>query len=115
MTGQEKILALRRSGRAPNRIQINDFGFSVNLGLDVFLLPQDVPEQQDWRFTVGLLVTLSSDSAERMQRIAQSLAPYAKRIIATLHSAVPVVDGYGRKDFPILKITDTAGAMTWQT
>ena len=114
MTGQEKILALRRAGRSPRTVWVHDSLVNLRDGATVCLSPQDVPEQQDWRFLVGLNVLVYCEDAARLSRIAAACAPFSKRVIAHLHSAAPVADRYGRSEFPLLKITDSAEVLTWQ-
>ena len=114
MTGQEQILALRRSGRSPRTVWVHDSLVNLRDGATVCLSPQDVPEQQDWRFLAGLNALVYGEDAARLSRIAAACAPFAKRVIAHLHSAAPVADRYGRSEFPLLKITDSAEVLTWQ-
>lgn len=104
MTGQEKIIALRRSGKSPRTVWVNDFASHTFGGNTVSLTPADVPEQQDWRFVVGLTVVISSENQERMARIAAACAQFAKRVIANLHAT-------GNPQ--LLQVTDTEGALTW--
>lgn len=110
MTGQETILSLRRSGRSPRTVWVNDFLCAAVDGVTVSLSPADVPEQQDWRFVFGLTVVVSAYSDERAVRIAAACGQFAKRVIANLHDPVSVTYGH---TFPILSVTDTAGVLTW--
>lgn len=115
MTGQEQVIALRRTGRSPRTVWVyDDVMVDFRDGLTVCLLPQDVPEQQDWRFLIGLNAFISGEDEARLTRITAACTPIAKRVIAHLHSALPNVDDFGRETFPLLKITDTAGVFTWQ-
>lgn len=116
MTGQEKILAMRRTGSSPRTVWIDDgFGAGQPSRLTVRLAPNDVPEQQDWRFLVGLTVLVTAHDEARMARIAAACKTFARRVIANLHAAEPVKDAYGFRSFPILKITDTDEVLTWPT
>ena len=113
MTGQEQILALRRSGRSPRTVWVHDSLVNLRDGATVCLSPQDMPEQQDWRFLVGLNVLVYCEDESRMQRISAACAHFAKRVIAHLHGAEPVADCYGYTDYPLLKMTDSLGVLTW--
>lgn len=110
MTGHEQILKLRRAGRSPRTVWVNDFLCAVFGGNSVAMAAADVPEQQDWRFVVGLTVVVSSQSPERMARITAACGQFASRVIANLHGAQPTPYGMS---YPILQITDTAGVFTW--
>ena len=114
MTGHEQILAMRRAGQSPRTVWIDDFASTLD-GSTVSLAPSDVPEQQDWRFLVGLTALVAAHDEARMVRIAAACKTFARRVIASLHSAEPVTDAYGRRSFPILKITDTDEVLTWPT
>lgn len=114
MTGQEQILAMRRAGSSPRTVWIDDgFGTAQPGSLTVRLAPSDVPEQQDWRFLVGLTVLVAAHDEARMVRIAAACKAFARRVIANLHAAEPVTDAYGNRSFPLLKITDTDEVLTW--
>ena len=114
MTGHEQILAMRRAGQSPRTVWVDDFASTPD-GLTVSLAPRDVPEQQDWRFLVGLTVLVTAHDEARMARIATACKTFARRVIANLHAAEPVKDAYGFRSFPLLKITDTDGVLTWPT
>ena len=76
MTGQDQILALRRSGRAPVTVWLTDERGAPHDGSTVYVAPDDVPELFDLRFLVGLTVlvdgpqtrTPSCSPAERFPR-----------------------------------------------
>ena len=114
MTGQEKILALRRTGRSPRTVWVDDFPGNASDGTSVSLAPQDVPEQQDWRFLVGLTVLVSGTCEARLFRIAAACGAFAKRVIVNVHGTEPARGQYGLPISPLLKITDTDGVLTWQ-
>ena len=115
MTGQEQIIALRRSGRSPRTVWVHDYLANLRDGATVCLSPQDVPEQQDWRFLVGLTVLVSGTCEARLARIAAACGAFAKRVIVNVHSPEPVRGQCGLPTFPLLKITDTDGVLTWPT
>lgn len=114
MTGQEKILAMRRAGSSPRTVWVDDFASTPD-GLTVSLAPRDVPEQQDWRFLVGLTVLVSGTCEVRLARIAAACGAFAKRVIVNVHSPEPARGQHGLPTSPLLKITDTDGVLTWPT
>ena len=83
MTGQDQIIALRRKGFAPRYVWVSDRPTALLDGATVRLNPQDVPEQQDWRFLVGLTAIVEGAQADRVARIAAAVQPIARRVIAT--------------------------------
>lgn len=113
MTGQEKILAMRRAGNSPRTVWVDDFASAPD-GLTVSLAPVDVPEQQDWRFLVGLTVLVSGTCEARLSRIAAACGAFAKRVIVNVHDTATARGQYGLPISPLLKITDTDGVLTWQ-
>ena len=102
MTGQDQIIALRRKGFAPRFVWVSDRPTALLDGATVRLNPQDVPEQQDWRFLVGLTALVEGAQADRVARIAAAVQPIARRVIAT---TCPGRD--------VTNITDTEGSLTW--
>ena len=102
MTGQDQIIALRRKGFAPRYVWVSDRPAAVLDGATVRLNPADVPEQQDWRFLVGLTALVDGPQADRVARIAAAVQPIARRVIATTCPARDVTN-----------ITDTEGSLTW--
>lgn len=102
MTGQDQIIALRRRGFAPRYVWVSDRPTAMLDGVTVRLSPQDVPEQQDWRFLVGLTALVEGAQADRVARITAAVQPIARRVIAT---TCPARD--------ITNITDTEGSLTW--
>lgn len=115
MKGQDQIIKLRRQGLSPGYVWVDD-GVQTCLddGTHVCLAPRDVPEQQDWRFLVGLQVMVAGEDPSRVQRIAQACAEYAKRVIASTHSINrEKLDWLGRPASTVVRITDTQGVLTW--
>lgn len=116
MTGQEAIISLRRKGLSPRFVWVDDGVPGVSDGVHVALDPRDVPEQQDWRFLVGLQVMVAGENPSRVQRIADACAEYAKRVIASTHSINrDKLDWLGRPAYTVVRITDTQGVLTWPT
>lgn len=116
MTGHDLIISLRRRGYAPACIHIDDWQHhATEDGDTVCLSPADVPEQQDWRFVVGLPVIVAGEDAGRVARIAAACAKYAKRVVASTHAVDRTrLDWQGRPAVSLISIQDTAGAFTWQ-
>ena len=114
MTGQDAILAMRRSGKSPGYVWVDDGAPCLDDGAHVCLNAQDVPEQQDWRFLVGLQVMVSGEDPDRVKRITVACAEYAKRVIASTHLIDhSKCDWLGRPSSTVVSITDTQGVMTW--
>lgn len=113
MTGHDHIVAMRRAGRSPRFVWVQDFSVAPWATLNVNLAPRDVPEQQDWRFLVGLTALVEGFDAARVERIAAACGQYAKRVIATTMVEVPGETSPWLK-FSAIKTTDTEGVMTWQ-
>lgn len=113
MTGQDAILKLRRAGLAPACIWVDDYIHPFAEGGTVCLSPADVPEQQDWRFVVGLPVLVASHHPERLRRIAASVGEYASRVICNLLTNTDRRDWRGRPVVSVITITDTKQELTW--
>lgn len=115
MTGQDAILKLRRAGLAPACIWVDDYIHPYAEGGTVCLHPADVPEQQDWRFVVGLPVLIASHQPERLSRIAAAIGEYASRVISNLiHTDAQQRDWHGRPVVHVISIADTNKEFTWQ-
>ena len=104
MTGHEPILAMRRAGSKPLYVWLTDHAKVTPHPLTVRIQPQDVPEQLDLRFLVGVTALVEGADPARVQRLADACRPIARRVIATTSR--------GRD---VLRITDTDGALTWQS
>lgn len=114
MTGHDAILKLRRAGLAPAAVWVDDYIHPYAENGTVCLSPADVPEQQDWRFAVGLLVLVASHHPERLRRIAASVGEYASRVISSLIEIDPHrCDWIGRPAVNVAAITDTKQEFTW--
>lgn len=114
MTGQDDILKLRRAGLAPACIWVDDYPHQYAGLHSVCLRPSDTPEQQDWRFAIGLPVIVSSDSPERLQRLTTAIGEYASRVIGSV-CAIDTndTDWLGRPAVTVTHITDTKQELTW--
>lgn len=116
MTGHDLIISLRRRGFAPACIHVDDWQHrAIEDGDTVCLSPADVPEQQDWRFVVGLPVIVAGDDPARVARIAAACGKFAKRVVASTHKVDRThLDWQGCPTVSLISIHDTAGALTWQ-
>lgn len=114
MTGQDRILAMRRKGLRPTCVWVSDYPCDTADGLTVSLAATDVPEQQDWRFLVGITALVDGDSAERVRRIAEACKAIAKRVIATTYALTGQTDAFGMPCRAVSRIDDTEGLMTWR-
>ncbi|WP_019573330.1 hypothetical protein [Curvibacter lanceolatus] len=112
MTGQDKIIELRRRGFAVDIVRIELADIRPALG-SVAVSEADTPELQDWRFAYGLTAMVSGMDATRIARVAHALKPIAKRVITNLYRW-PVRDSRGHPSVQLLQITDTEGLLTWQ-
>ena len=108
MTGQDAIIAMRRAGNAPRYVWVQDFAGPMHCPMQVRLTSQDVPEQQDWRFLVGLTALIEGFDADRVQRIAAACAQYAKRTVA--NTMQPAKNWCG---VATVSTQDTEGVATW--
>ncbi len=108
MTGQDAILSMRRAGKSPRYVWVQDFAGPMHCPMQVRLTSQDVPEQQDWRFLVGLTALIEGFDAERVQRIASACAQYAKRTVS--NTMQPAANWCG---VVTVSTNDTEGAATW--
>lgn len=112
MTGHEQVIALRRQGVRPVCLWVSDYAaMSAGDGVTVRLTPQDVPEQLDWRFAVGLTVLVDGHDARRVERIAAACKQFAKRVVATVYGER--IDRAGRPYAAVDRINDTEGLLTW--
>lgn len=110
MTGQDRIIALRKRGMKPVGVWVCDYRADTSDGVTVSLGAQDTPELQDWRFLVGLTVHLSGDDARRLERLTAACMQYAKRVVATLFAPVEYA---GQRYHTVASIADTEGVMVW--
>lgn len=113
MTGQDAILKLRRAGLAPACIWVDDYIHPYAEGGTVCLQPADVPEQQDWRFTIGLPVIVVSESPERLRRLIAAIGEYASRVIGSVIVIDGPADWLGRPAVTVTHITDTKQELAW--
>lgn len=101
MTGQDKIIALRRAGRTPRYVWVSDFAHATLDGRTV-CMAGDTPELEDFRFLVGLTAIVEGSDPIRVDRIANACAPIARRVIASTHDI-------NRRE--VVRVTDTEGIL----
>ena len=108
MTGQDSILALRRSGQRPEFVWVTDIDINHLDGLTVKVC-DDTPELLDLRFLLGVTAVVEGDDQKRVERITQAcIDAKAKRVIASTHG----MEG----SWPaVLKVVDTEGVWKWPT
>lgn len=112
MRGQDEILKMRRAGQSPKWVWVQD-GDVRHLSNDmVALVEGESPESQDWRFLVGLTVTVSSSDKARAHRIEACCREYAKRVMTNIYRLY--VDHLGCQRLEVVETMDTDGVMTWQ-
>lgn len=122
MRGHEDILRMRHQREVPAMIHIEtDEGFDRfgsgarwPFGPDdpvVHISPTDALHRLDLRFVVNLSVQVSGMDAQRVKTAVDAcIKAYASRVIGITHRQA----GEGKYvQFPIVEVTDTAGAMTW--
>lgn len=76
MRGHEPILAMRKAGRRPAIVFLNDFPCDTDWSEwgdhATVCVADEVPEALDLRFVVGLTVSILGDTIERVKRLAQA-------------------------------------------
>lgn len=112
MNGQDNIVGLRLSGIAPQYVWVIDRDSEPLDDMTVHLLPTDVPELQDWRFTHGLTVLVEGPNANRVERISKACVRFALRIITSVYQEGD--DGLAPRKFETTSIRDSEGHCTWQ-
>jgi len=77
MTGHEPILSMRKAGISPGVVFINEYECSIDWAkfgdfATVKVSPTEAIETLDFRFVVGLTVSISGSTIDRAKRIAQA-------------------------------------------
>ncbi len=103
MTGQDKIIALRRAGKKPEFVWVSDFDFARLDGRTV-CVAGDTPELEDFRFLVGVTAIVEGENQTQVDRIAAACKRIAKRVIASTHDI-------NRRE--VVRVTDTEETMQW--
>lgn len=90
MTGQENIIAMRKAGKAPRCIFVNDWQTETNPLVTgrhdiVCLAETDVIQLQDWRFTVGLTVSCGSPSKVRAMALLEAIKAAGAAVVGSVH------------------------------
>lgn len=91
MKGHENIIAMRKAGKAPRCIFVNDFVCETNPDITgrydlVSLDENDVIQLQDWRFTVGLTVSCGSPSEVRAKALLDAIKAAGAAVVGSVHS-----------------------------
>jgi hypothetical protein len=89
MKGHEGVIEMRRAGKRPLMVFINDWPCDVDwfeTGSHAAVCTDgDVIGLLDFRFVVGLQVSISSESEERAKALAESCKQYADVVAAHHH------------------------------
>lgn len=107
MTGHELIIAMRRMGKKPTVVWVNDYPEAMGDN-NVILAGDDIPEMLDLRFLIGTTAVCASPNKARLARIAKAcIEAKAKRVITSLHVE------FIKTRFEVIEMTDTEGHMVW--
>lgn len=88
MRGHEKIIAMRHRGLRPKIVFVNDFSYRgdtdwfENGEHATVSVEGDNPHRADYRFSVGLTVSISADSRERGQALADAFKRHGAAVVA---------------------------------
>ena len=77
MNGNEKIIAMRKTGKRPGIVFLNDFSCSTDWTeygdhATVSILPSEGLETIDLRFLVGMAVSVAGSSDDRAKRLFEA-------------------------------------------
>jgi hypothetical protein len=89
MRGQENIIAMRKAGKAPRCIFVNDWQTETDPLVTgrhdiVCLAETDVIQLQDWRFTVGLTVSCGSPSKVRAMALLEAIKAAGAGVVGSV-------------------------------
>ena len=103
MIGQDAIKALRRSGRRPEWVYINDFACQVGRQdasdtYTVSINPREPIETLDLRFVVGLQVNIAGSTVERTKALIDACRNAGAVHIAACAAPGPD-DPWGKRSF----------------
>lgn len=122
MTGDKEIIKTRMMGYRPNVVFINADGypacgvdnFPMNSMPDLIIRPTESIKELDFRFLVGLTVTISGLDDKRVTAVADACkAAKAKRVIANF--AIKKSGLHGSVQIEINRIEDTEGHLNWES
>ncbi len=103
MRGHEPIIAMRRSGKRPGIVFLNDFPCKTDWAeygehATVQILPGEAIEALDLRFLVGLTVAASGSTDERARKLLEACKTAGAKTIVATGPEVPG-DHYGERMF----------------
>lgn len=95
MRGQEVIIELRKTGKIPSTVFLNDYRcdtdrFDTGDHFTVSLSPEEQPEWLDLRFLVGLRVSISGSTEKRARRLLEACKVAGARTVAAGALADPL-------------------------
>jgi hypothetical protein len=84
MKGHEGIIAMRRSGKKPTIVFLNDYPCKIGGPTDhaTVDVAGDQPEWLDLRYLVGLTVSISASSEKRSKRFMQACINAGAAVVA---------------------------------
>lgn len=89
MRGHERIIALRKSGRKPEWVFINDWPCATDWAdfgdFATVCTDGDVIARLDLRFVVGLKVNISADTEERAKALFDAAKSFGAHLVAACH------------------------------
>lgn len=82
MKGHEAIIAMRKSGKTPKYVFLNDYPCETNWfetgDHATVCVHGDAISSLDLRFLIGLVVSISSTDENRAKRLLEACKPYAQ-------------------------------------
>lgn len=89
MRGHEHIIALRKSGRKPEWVFINDWPCSTDWAefgdFATVCTHRDAIARLDLRFVVGLKVNISADTEQRAKELFEAAKSFGAHLVAACH------------------------------
>lgn len=90
MIGHDRIIELRRSGKAPAMIFVNDYPMDKAIlrdreTIDTVCTNGDVIQLLDMRFVVGLKVSIGSTTEQRAKALAEKCKASGAVVVAACH------------------------------
>ena len=87
MKGQDAIIELRKSGRKPSTVFLNDYEsdvdrFETGDHFTISISPDEQPERLDLRFLVGLRVSISASTEKRARGLLEACKVVGAKTVA---------------------------------
>lgn len=98
MIGHEKIIQLRKVGKVPIIVFVDEYKVCLNWEefndhVSVYIGPEEPLELLDLRWSVGLVVSTGSTSEKRAKELLEAFKPYCNTV-ASSHSFQPEGKSY---------------------